>query len=40
MNKFKISATTVPTEADKPLHHKEITSITLDEGISETFLDN
>jgi len=36
MNKFKTSAVIILTEANKPLHYKEITRLALDKGILET----
>ena len=36
MNKFRIAANTVLSQANKPLHHKEITQIALEKGILET----
>lgn len=36
MNKFKTSAITILTEANKPLHYKEITRLALESGILET----
>lgn len=36
MNKFKNSAITILTEANKPLHYREITRLALDRGILET----
>lgn len=36
MNKFKTSAIAILTEADRPLHYKEITRLALEKGILET----
>lgn len=36
MNKFKTAAITILSEAQKPLHYKEVTRLALEKGILET----